>query len=102
MSLYFIRTDIRKKASKYIISKMDDDFEVLDVYEAIVNEHHRTCSCPAYRPACKHLRMIDEWLNMPVVVRRHLHYNDKTRRWEEPPEGLQVGEDDGIQTLLRD
>jgi hypothetical protein len=78
-------------AGEYSVHKMDKDFEFLDTYDIILNEHHEVCNCPAYKTPCKHLRYVKEWLAQPIEVRHRMHFNDeagKTGLWELPPEGI--------------
>ncbi|KKK60778.1 hypothetical protein LCGC14_3020960 [marine sediment metagenome] len=80
-------------AGKYRVSKMDDNFDLVDTYNMILNEHHTTCNCPAWKTLCKHLRYLKEWIAQPIEVRHRMHFNDKTNLWELPPEGLDPDED---------
>lgn len=76
---------------KYSVHKMDDDLELLDTYKIVLNKHHEACDCPAYKPQCKHLRYLKEWLAQPIDVRHLVHFNDQagiSGLWELPPEGL--------------
>jgi hypothetical protein len=88
MTHYFFKN---VDAGKYTVAKMNDEFDVIDVYNLILNEHHATCDCPAWSEKCKHLRYLKEWLAQPIEVRHRMHFNDKAGKnglWELPPEGL--------------
>ncbi len=98
MTHYFIH---QISTSLYSCAKMDDDFGYLDLYVITYNEHNKVCNCPAYRPHCKHLDYLRTWLEFSISERLQRHFNDKTNEWELPPEGLRIGKDDHVQTLLR-
>ncbi len=81
------------------VAKMNDDFEVLDVYDMVANKYHETCNCPAWKTPCKHLVRLKEWLAQPIEVRHRMHFNDKAGEsglWELPPEGLDPEPDTNI------
>ena len=85
----------------YTVAKMNDDFDAIDLYRIAYNEYNKVCNCPAYRPNCKHLDYLREWLKLSYPERLLRHFNDKTNEWELPPEGFQIGDDDHVQKLLR-
>lgn len=91
MTHYFIRHVHVPDEGKYLVAKMDDDFNVLDTYNMVLNKYHEVCNCPAYKTPCKHLRYLKEWLAQPIEVRDQMHFNDKAGDvglWELAPEGL--------------
>lgn len=88
MTHYFFHD---KSGGKYMVAKMDNDFNVVDSYDMVLNKYHEVCNCPAYKTPCKHLRYLKEWLAQPIEVRNEMHFNDKAGvagLWELAPEGL--------------
>ena len=43
------------------------------------------CTCPAYKPECKHIRMLEEWKELEPDKKLGAYYDDKTKEWCKSP-----------------
>ena len=76
MSVYFLRKK-PKTSDTYLVTKFDEGHaEPIDTYHT--NPVQIACSCPAYKPFCKHVKMLQEWIlqGSPDVF-----YDDKTNKF---------------------
>lgn len=73
--LYFIK---QLTPERFEVAKFDTDHQLpLDTYNTFPSQPN--CSCPAYKPDCKHTKMVKEWLKLP---KPHLCcYDDKLKEF---------------------
>ena len=72
--LYFIRRK-RNLKNTFEIAKFDADHDVpIDNY--LTNAKIPTCSCPAYKSDCKHVKMVEEYVAMGCPVSK-IYLGDK-------------------------
>ena len=61
--LYFLRRATKGKAHTFTVTKFDGSHaEPLDTY--YTNTVEVACTCPAYKPLCKHVKMLRRWVEM--------------------------------------
>ena len=63
MTDYFIRPK-GEGSTQFSIAKYTPDAGALpdDVYYVTINRAHVSCTCPAYKIPCKHIRYVNSWL----------------------------------------
>lgn len=74
--LYFLRRQ-PKLENTVAVTKFDGSHaEPIDTY--LTNAVDVACTCPAYKPLCKHVKMVRDWwlMDEPDLI-----YDDKAHKW---------------------
>lgn len=62
----------------------DGESRPMDVYTITYNPHHQVCDCPAYTAKCKHLKMVQRYLELVAEYGENalgVYYDDKAADW---------------------
>ena len=70
----------RIKGFNYRVAKFEEGkTEPKDVYMVNMGEKRQDCDCPSYKTICKHIKMLDEWMQQDSPDTTY--FDDVTGKW---------------------